>query len=134
MENIGDRIRRLRLQKNISQRQFAKLVGSSPGLISFIERNQNKPNYLIIGRIAKILGTSCDYLIYGGEASGESTEELLKRLKRELNINSTNSKGYEFNTRERELIDKYNILSRLSRLSRTNLEIVLDIIKRVENL
>lgn len=133
MENIGDRIKRLRQQKNISQRQFAKLVGSSPGLISFIERNMNKPNYMVIGRIARVLGTSCDYLIFGTESSGESTDDLIKRLKRELGT-ETPEKGYTLSTKEKELVEKYNILSRLSRLSRVNLDIVLDVIKRVESL
>ncbi|HHS51150.1 MAG TPA: XRE family transcriptional regulator [candidate division Zixibacteria bacterium] len=134
MEQLGDRIRRLRLQKNISQRQFAKLVGASPGLISFIERNRNKPNYLIIGRIAKVLGTTSDYLIYGSEASGESTEELIKRLKRELGTDSADKEGLKLSAKERELIEKHNILARLARLTRTDLEIVLDVLKRIEYL
>jgi len=124
----------LRLQKNISQRQFAKLVGASPGLISFIERNRNKPNYLIIGRIAKVLGTTSDYLIYGSEASGESTEELIKRLKRELGTDSADKEGLKLSAKERELIEKHNILARLARLTRTDLEIVLDVLKRIEYL
>ena len=134
MEKLGERIRRLRLKKNISQRQFAKLVGTSPGLISFIERDRNKPNYQIVGRMAKILGTTSDYLIYGSEASSESTEELIKRLKKELGTdnNSATQNGLPVSQKEKELVENYNILSRLSRLSRTNLEIVLDVLIRVE--
>ena len=132
MEKLGERIRRLRQEKNISQRQFAKLVGTSPGLISFIERNRNKPNYQIVGRMAKILGTTCDYLIYGGEASEESTEELIDRLKQELGTDNREQGGLPVSKKEKELVDRYNILRRLSRLSRTNLEIVLDVLKRLE--
>ncbi len=132
MEKLGERIRRLRQQKNISQRQFAKLVGTSPGLISFIERDRNKPNYQIVGRMAKVLGTTSDYLIYGGEASSESTEELIKRLKKELGTDSSPQNGLSVTQKEREIVENHNILSRLSRLSRTNLEIVLDVLKRVE--
>ena len=132
METLGERIRRLRQQKNISQRQFAKMVGTSPGLISFIERDRNKPNYQIVGRMAKVLGTTSDFLIYGEESSPESTEELIKRLKREIDEESGEGDGIRVTAKERELIEKHNLLSRVARLSLTDLEVLIEVLKRLE--
>ena len=130
MDTLGKRIKMYRQQRGISQRKFAKLVGTSPGLISFIERDRNKPNYQIVGRMAKILGTTCDYLIYGEEAALDPTHELIEKLKSEMQIDS--GKGIKLRSRERDLIERYNLLSRLASLPRTDLEIVMEILRRIE--
>jgi len=131
METLGERIRRLRLEKNISQRNLAKMVGTSPGLISFIERDRNKPNYRIIGRLAKVLGISTDYLIFGEEARSESMSDLIDRLKEDVTT-SSQEMDITFTKKEKELISRYNILSRLAKLSRTDLEVVTEVLRRLE--
>lgn len=131
MEQLGDRVMRLRQQRGISQRQFAKLIGTSPGLISFIERNRNKPNYRIVGRIAKILETSTDYLIFGEETTLEPTDELIEQLRSELFENDSEN-VISVTEKERNLVKRHNILSRLADLSRTDLDIILEIIEKLE--
>jgi len=134
MELLGDRIRRLRCEKNISQRHFAKMVGTSPGLVSFIERNLNKPNYEIVGRMAKVLAVSTDYLILGEEPNAEQAEELINRLKREVAEESFNNTGLRVTTKEKELIKRFNLLSRLANLSRTDLDVIIEVLKRLEQI
>lgn len=131
MEQLGDRVMRLRQQRGISQRKFAKLIGTSPGLISFIERNRNKPNFRIVGRMAKVLGTSTDYLIFGEETSLEPTEELIEQLTSEI-FDVDSEDIIPVSEKEKDLVKRYNILSRLADLSRTDLDIVLEIIERLE--
>lgn len=131
MEELGDRIMRLRMERGISQRQFAKLVGTSPGLISFIERNRNKPNYQIVGRMAKILDTTADYLIFGEEPLVESTEELLEEIRAEL-FEDLDGEMISVSEKERELVKKFNILSRLADMTRTDLDIIIEIIEKLE--
>ncbi|RKZ28913.1 hypothetical protein DRQ36_09750 [bacterium] len=130
MDTLGSRIKMLRQQKGISQRKFAKLVGTSPGLVSFIERDRNKPNYEIVGRIAKVLGTSTDYLILGEVNLAEPAAEIIERLKKEIAEES--GAGLKVTAKEKELIKRYNVLTRLARLSRTDLEVILEILKRIE--
>lgn len=134
MELLGDRIKRLRHEKNISQRQFARMVGTSPGLVSFIERNLNKPSYEIVGRMAKVLAVSTDYLILGEEPNTEHAEELINRLKREVAEESASSANLRVTTKEKELIKRFNLLTRLAKLSRTDLDVVLEVLKRLEQL
>jgi len=131
MEELGDRVMILRQQKGLSQREFAKLVGTSPGLISFIERNRNKPNYQIVGRMAKVLGTSTDYLILGEDNYLEPTEELIDQLKSELFVDDSQN-TITASPKECDLVKKYNILERLAQMPRTDLDILLEIIERLE--
>jgi transcriptional regulator with XRE-family HTH domain len=131
MEELGDRVMRLRMERGISQRQFAKLVGTSPGLISFIERNRNKPNFQIVGRMAKILDTTADYLIFGEEPLMESTEDLIEEIRAEL-FEDFDGEMISVSEKERELVKKFNILTRLANLTRTDLDIIIEIIERLE--
>jgi len=131
MEELGDRVMELRQQKGLSQREFARLVGTSPGLISFIERNRNKPNYQIVGRMATVLGTSTDYLIFGEEAYIEPTDELIDQLKSEL-FDDDAENMITASSKEADLVKRYNILGRLADLPRTDLDILLEILEKLE--
>jgi len=114
METLGQRVKKLRIKNNLSQRKLARMVETSPGLISFIERDRNRPNYEIIARIANKLGTTTDYLIFGDKKSdsgGETTKLAFK---------------------EKELIEKYDLLSRMSNLSSVDQKIILQILDRME--
>jgi len=130
MDLLGDRVKRLRVQLDISQRKFAKMVGTSPGLISFIERNRNKPNYQIAGRMAKVLGTSADYLIFGEETTIEPTEDLIEKLRNEVLEES--GEGLSVSAKEKDLVKRFNILSRIASLPRTDLDVLIEILKHLE--
>ena len=83
-KTFGERVRKLRLAHSYSQRELAKLVGISAGLISFIERDRNKPNYEIVRRLAIVLETTTDYLINGTPPRHKPPEEeLIERLRSE---------------------------------------------------
>ncbi len=114
METLGQRVKKLRVKNNLSQRKLASIVDTSPGLISFIERDRNRPNYEIIARIASKLGTTTDYLIFGDKKSNTSNETTKLAFK------------------EKELIEKYDILSRMSNLSSVDQKIILQILDRME--
>lgn len=112
MDTLGQRVKELRISNNLSQRRLAKMVDTSPGLISFIERDRNRPNYEIIARIANKLNTTTDYLIFGERKK----EEELNR----------------FALKEQELIEKHDLLTRISNLSSTDQKIILQILSRME--
>ena len=131
MDLLGERVKRLRIQRGISQRKFAKMVGTSPGLISFIERNRNKPNYQITGRMAKVLGTSVDYLIFGEDTTIEPTENLIEKLRNEAF--DENVEGLPVSTKEKDLVKRFNILSRIASLPRTDLDVLMEILRHLED-
>lgn len=63
MNNLGERIKSLRLEKNLTQPQLAKLVGVSSGMISIWENNINEPKASNIKKLATSLSVSADYLL-----------------------------------------------------------------------
>jgi transcriptional regulator with XRE-family HTH domain len=89
------------------------MVGTSPGMISFVERDRNRPNYEIIAKIAHCLDTTTDYLIFGDNGKNNNPEPL--------EIISDN-----------ELVDKHNIVNRMVNLSPVDQKIILQILTRME--
>ena len=130
MDTLGERVKSLRKVKGLSQRDLAKLIGTSAGLISFIERNKNKPNYDIIRKLSIVLDTSTDYLINGVHSAG-SLKKALEDLKQPFYVNSENIKN--LSESELSLLEKHNVLARLSKLNKVDLKILLGILKRMEN-
>lgn len=65
MANIAVNIKRLRLQKGITQEAFAKTVNVSRQAISSWETGRTQPDIEMIGSLADALGVSIEELIYG---------------------------------------------------------------------
>jgi transcriptional regulator with XRE-family HTH domain len=132
METLGERIKKLRLAHGLTQRELAKKIGASPGLISFIERDRNKPSYEIIRRISNVLGTTTDYLI-SGKLSHDKLDELLEKARVEVSapfyLDGKNSP--DLTEREKELLSQ-NVLARLAKLNRVDLKIILGILEQIE--
>lgn len=63
MENLGETIKALRLEKKLTQPQLAKLVGVSSGMISIWENNINEPKATYIKALSQALEISADYLL-----------------------------------------------------------------------
>lgn len=72
MENItfGDRLKQLRVDKNLLQSEFGELIGErmgtkrlSPSSIGSYERNEREPSYAILREFADFFGVSLDYLL-----------------------------------------------------------------------
>jgi len=80
-QTFGQRVKQLRLTFAYSQRELAKLIGTSAGLISFIERDRNRPNYEIVRRLASVFNTTTDFLING---EGTAVDELLDVVKKDM--------------------------------------------------
>ena len=57
---LGDRIKELRNEKNISQMQLAKLIGVSQKAIDYWERNVNEPKASYIALLVKTFEISFD--------------------------------------------------------------------------
>lgn len=64
MENLfGYRIKEIRQEKKLNQREFAKLLNVTQGALCRWEIGENVPNLEVLFQIAKILDISADYLI-----------------------------------------------------------------------
>ena len=60
---VGKRIKKLRLQNKLSQKETAKLLGISQTLYSAYERDIYEPNNANLVKLAEIFNTSTDYLL-----------------------------------------------------------------------
>ncbi len=63
MDNLGETIKALRIEKGLSQPQLARMVGVSNGMISIWENNINEPKASYIKKLAVALETSADDLL-----------------------------------------------------------------------
>ena len=60
---LKDRIKELRISKNITQKHFGELLNVSQQAIWKWETGKNEPNIEIIIKIADFFNVSCDYLL-----------------------------------------------------------------------
>ena len=74
-ESIGQRLRRLRLEKGLSQRELAG-PGVSYAYVSRIEGGQRRPSLRAIRVLARKLGISAQYLETGSMTTSEEDREI----------------------------------------------------------
>lgn len=95
MESTGDRILRLREEKEMKQKELADLVGITEASLSRYENNKRIPNGEIISKIASALGVTTDYLLGLTDNEGLSTEiNIPKEYTDKYKITSRDKKQY----------------------------------------
>lgn len=62
---FGDNVKKIRVEKNISQQELADMVGIHSTHVSRYERNMAQPSIEIAKKMAEALNVSVDTLIYG---------------------------------------------------------------------
>src|SRR2546430_14899949 len=83
-ETIGQRLRRLRLDRGLSQRELSA-PGVSYAYISRIEAGTRQPSVKALRKLAPKLGVSVEYLETGAEMGAEKQREL-RLAEAELNL------------------------------------------------
>lgn len=63
MVEFGERLRRLRKERNLTQKQLATKIGVKNSVISFYEVGDRMPSPEVLKKLACVLHTSCDYLL-----------------------------------------------------------------------
>ena len=63
MDTFGERLRHLRTERNVHQRELGELLELSPSAIGSYERNLREPSYMHLVRIADLFGVSIDFLL-----------------------------------------------------------------------
>jgi len=72
MVGFGNRLRQLRKEKKLTQRQLAEMVGLRHSVVSFYEIGERSPSPEIIKKLASSLHVSSDYLL--GIDKGETVD------------------------------------------------------------
>ena len=62
--NVGKNIRKLRLEKKLTQNEIAKRLGVTCQAVSKWENNVSAPDISLLPEIAALLGVSIDELFY----------------------------------------------------------------------
>jgi transcriptional regulator with XRE-family HTH domain len=62
---FGDNLKKIRIEKNVSQQELADLINTHSTHISRYERNLAAPSIDVVKKIAEALDVSTDTLIYG---------------------------------------------------------------------
>lgn len=79
-EKIGERIRKIRQDLDITQHALAEELGVSPNYIAMLERGERNPSIHVFAKLAKLSGTSIDEMMYGVEVDKDSNLELYHTL------------------------------------------------------
>lgn len=62
-EKIGDRIKKLRIMRGLTQKDIATLLDVSPSTIGMYEQNRREPDISTLIRISEQFNVSMDYLL-----------------------------------------------------------------------
>lgn len=63
MVNFGEKIKNLRLERNLTQKQLANMAGVAISAISSYESGNRYPSYDVLINLARIFHVSTDYLL-----------------------------------------------------------------------
>lgn len=74
-ETVGNRIARLRREKEIPQYQLANEIGLHPSSLNQIEKGHRTPKADTVAKLAKALGTTRDFLWDGNPAVAEPSNK-----------------------------------------------------------
>ena len=77
---IGQRIRKLRRDKEVTQEQMAEIVGISKSFVGHIERGEKVLSVETLARICKGLDVDMHYLVFGGSKANTALLQDLKTL------------------------------------------------------
>ncbi|WP_256972541.1 helix-turn-helix domain-containing protein [Saccharibacillus sp. O23] len=73
MATFGSRLKLLRSEKRLTQKDFAKLMNISESAVGMYERDEREPSFKILNQIADYFGVSYDYLL--GSSIARTPEE-----------------------------------------------------------
>lgn len=63
MFNFGERLKEIRIMKNLTQKQLALMINSTERGVQRYESGERKPNFEVIIALCKALEVSADYLL-----------------------------------------------------------------------
>jgi transcriptional regulator with XRE-family HTH domain len=63
MVNLGERLRALRNERNITQTELSERIGVSKAMISSYELEQRQPSYVVLIKFSAYFGVTTDFLL-----------------------------------------------------------------------
>lgn len=114
MQNIGDRIRSIRKERHITQKEITTAVGIGQSTLSDIENGRNSPSYETIVALSNFFKVSPEWLLTGKENEHKPVD-------------------YNFSKEERRLLELFKQLSPVNRTKiMERMETMLDVVREKE--
>ena len=110
---LKDRIKKLRKEKKLSQRELAKKINLSPSTIAMYETGQRKPDTDKLKQIADFFNVSIDYLL-GNTDEKKPVDEIIK-----------NEEAVEI----KELMERYQVMLERDELDESAKKSVIDFLR-----
>ena len=63
MKNFGEKIKELRVERNLTQKQLAEKIGQGQSTIVYWEKNQQEPTISSLKKLCELFEVSADYLL-----------------------------------------------------------------------
>ncbi|MBO8158858.1 helix-turn-helix transcriptional regulator [Thermosyntropha sp.] len=76
--NLNEKIKELRLQKNLTQEQLGKLIGVTTSMIGMYETGARKPSLEVLTKLANCFDVSIDYLLGREDELQINREEMFR--------------------------------------------------------
>lgn len=73
---FGEKLKELRLENNLTQKQLAERLGIANSIISYYESGNRFPSYDVLVKISKTFHVTCDYLLGIEKAKTIDVSEL----------------------------------------------------------
>lgn len=86
MPKFNERLKRLRQEANLSQTEFARLIGTSKSSINMYERGEREPGLESMETIADYFNVDLDYLM--GRSDIPNRNEWLKSINKSVTVES----------------------------------------------
>ena len=81
---FGRKLKELRFKNDITQVEFAKLLGVAQQTVGSWEKEKSAPNYELLKQIAKYFNVSIDYLLDNDDGANANTQPPLNAEQAEL--------------------------------------------------
>lgn len=74
--SFGPRLRKLRENKKITQKELAKILNTSESAIGMYERGEREPNFETVDKIANYFSVTSDYLLGRSNNPAPNQDEI----------------------------------------------------------
>ena len=82
--DIGSRLRDVRIENRLTQKELAEIVHLTPGSVGALENNLYTPNFDVLRILKKKLNVSYDYILDGEKGSSNLIRQENEMLKKEV--------------------------------------------------
>jgi len=80
--DIAQRLREIRLDARLTQKEMAKIIGLTPGSVGALENGLYTPNFDVLRAIHTKLNVSYDYIIDGVKTNHNDDGDLRQEVER----------------------------------------------------